>query len=133
MRIFDGVTDPIFGVLLDRTHGKLGKFRPWMLIGNVIMVATVIGIFSVSPAGTGSEKYLITTVLYVIYVLGYTMQNAVTRAAQASLTNDPKQRPLFTLFDAIYNALLFNIMTWIITTVLPPAYANLNSQQIIAC
>lgn len=30
-RIFDGVTDIIFGTLIDHTKSKLGKARPWML------------------------------------------------------------------------------------------------------
>ena len=28
MRIFDGITDPIVGFLIDKTDGKFGKFRP---------------------------------------------------------------------------------------------------------
>ena len=27
MRLFDAVTDPIIGALMDRTNGKFGKFR----------------------------------------------------------------------------------------------------------
>ena len=38
-RIFDAVTDPIVGFLVDRTNGKFGKFRPYMLVGNVIIWA----------------------------------------------------------------------------------------------
>ena len=29
MRMFDGVTDPIVGFLIDKTDGKFGKFRPF--------------------------------------------------------------------------------------------------------
>ena len=34
MRIFDGLTDPIIGYLLDKTEGRYGKFRPFLAIGN---------------------------------------------------------------------------------------------------
>ncbi|MGL5973091.1 MAG: MFS transporter [Oscillospiraceae bacterium] len=44
--------------------------------------------------------------IYAVYTIGYTFQTACTKAAQVCLTNDPKQRPVFTLFDAIYNTLL---------------------------
>ena len=37
MRVFDAITDPIIGALMDRTNGKFGKFRPFMVIGNAIM------------------------------------------------------------------------------------------------
>lgn len=35
MRLFDAITDPIIGALMDRTNGKFGKFRPFMVIGNL--------------------------------------------------------------------------------------------------
>ena len=41
MRLFDAVTDPIIGALMDRTNGKFGKFRPFMVIGNLIMLRVV--------------------------------------------------------------------------------------------
>ena len=31
-KIFDGITDIIFGTLIDKTHTKMGKAKPWMLL-----------------------------------------------------------------------------------------------------
>ena len=42
MRLFDAISDPIIGALMDRTNTKFGKFRPFMVIGNVIMAVSVI-------------------------------------------------------------------------------------------
>ena len=41
MRVFDAITDPIIGALMDKTDGKFGKFRPFMVIGNAIMAISV--------------------------------------------------------------------------------------------
>ena len=38
MRIWDGVTDPFIGYLVDKTNTKFGKNRPFMVIGNVILL-----------------------------------------------------------------------------------------------
>ena len=38
MRVFDAVTDPFIGLLVDRTSTRFGKNRPFMLLGNVIML-----------------------------------------------------------------------------------------------
>ena len=38
MRLFDAVTDPIIGALIDRTSSRFGKFRPYMILGNGIMI-----------------------------------------------------------------------------------------------
>jgi Na+/melibiose symporter-like transporter len=122
MRIWDGLTDPVIGFILDRTNGKFGKFRPFMLGGNLILFLTIFLIFRTSGAAETTSKYIYTTILYVFYVIGYTFQTACTKGAQAALTNDPKQRPMFTFFDAIYNIVLFNGGTWFIMTFMGPRY-----------
>lgn len=40
MRIWDGVTDPFIGYMVDKTNGKFGKNRPFMVIGNIILAAS---------------------------------------------------------------------------------------------
>lgn len=45
-RFWDGITDPIVGFMVDKTNGKLGKFRPFMLLGNLIMLGTVVLMFT---------------------------------------------------------------------------------------
>ncbi|MBQ8834845.1 MAG: MFS transporter [Oscillospiraceae bacterium] len=104
MRVFDAITDPIIGALMDKTNTKFGKFRPFMVIGNAIMAVSVILLYMVTPAIPETmmwARYAAYIVLYAVWVIGYTFQTSVTRAAQPVLTNDPKQRPLFTIFNTI--------------------------------
>jgi Na+/melibiose symporter-like transporter len=53
------------------------------------------------PASMAWARYAAFVGLYAVWVIGYTFQTSVTRAAQPVLTNDPKQRPLFTIFNTI--------------------------------
>ncbi|MGL5313921.1 MAG: MFS transporter [Peptostreptococcaceae bacterium] len=122
MRIFDGITDPVIGYFIDRTEGKFGKFRPFMFIGNIIIVASMYLIFAVAPTLNQSIKFPMLMLFYIIYVIGYTFQTACTKAAQSVLTNDPKQRPMFAMFDGIYNAILFATAGLVITSILPPKF-----------
>ena len=104
MRVFDALTDPIIGAIMDKTDGKFGKFRPFMVIGNVIMAVSVILLYMVTPLipeGMMWLRYTAFIVLYAVWVIGYTFQTSVTRSAQSVLTSDPKQRPLFTIFNTI--------------------------------
>jgi len=102
MRVFDAVTDPIIGALMDRTNGRFGKFRPFMVIGNGIMAVSVLFLYVFTPLVEAMwAKYALFVVLYGVWVIGYTFQTSVTRGAQPVLTDDPKQRPLFTVFNTV--------------------------------
>mgnify|MGYP000718351855 CR=1 FL=1 len=46
-------------------------------------------------------RYVAFVALYAIWVIGYTFQTSCTRSGQTVLTNDPKQRPLFTIFNTV--------------------------------
>ncbi len=106
-RVWDGFTDPVIGYLIDRTETKLGKFRPFMMLGNVILLSiSGLMVFTTHLMPEGM-KLIYFIVLYVVYIIGYTFQTACTKAAQTVLTNNPKRRPMFTLFDGIYNTALF--------------------------
>ena len=104
MRVFDAITDPIIGAMMDKTDGKFGKFRPYMVIGNIIMAISVFLLYIITPLVPATMmwlRYTLFVALYAVWVIGYTFQTSVTRSAQAVLTNDPKQRPLFTVFNTI--------------------------------
>ena len=116
MRVFDAFTDPIIGAIMDKTDGKFGKFRPFMVIGNLIMAVSVIALYILTPlipAGTVWLRYTMFILLYAVWVIGYTFQTSVTRAAQAVLTNDPKQRPLFTIFNTVGSLAGMGVMQFV--------------------
>lgn len=110
MRIWDGVTDPFIGFVVDKTNGRFGKNRPFMVIGNVILLVTSFILFHVTHLLPNQMplRFGFFIVISAIYYVGYTFQCVVTKSAQTCLTNDPKQRPLFTCFDAVYNTALFS-------------------------
>ena len=137
MRLFDAITDPIIGALMDRTNGKFGKFRPFMVIGNLIMAVSILVLYCLTPLIPASmewARYVAFVALYAIWVIGYTFQTSCTRSGQTVLTNDPKQRPIFAMCDTVYNIILMNILFPIIVTdVLVPKFtltAEANAAEI---
>ncbi len=125
MRIFDAITDPIIGYLMDKLNfGKFGKFRPWMLLGHLIMCASVGAIFftvHLVPSGIRLGYFIL---LYSVYIIGYTCQTACTKAAQSCLTKDASQRPLFTLFDSFYCLVVFGGSALYVSNYLQPKYGD---------
>lgn len=104
MRLFDAVTDPVIGALIDRTSTKFGKFRPYMVLGNGIMIVSSVLLYfgtRIVPDSAMWLRYVCFVLFYALYVIGYTFQTACTRSGQTCLTNDPGQRPLFTVFNTV--------------------------------
>lgn len=124
MRMWDGVTDPLIGFIVDKTNTRFGKNRPFMLIGNLILGITSFIIYWVTPSLPQAARFPFYIVMYMCYIIGYTSQCVVTKSAQTCLTNDPKQRPVFTMFDAVFNVILFAVLPVIITNVLLPIYGG---------
>ena len=76
MRIFDGITDPIVGFLIDKTDGKFGKFRPFIVVGNIILgVMTFVTVHKVPE----NIRLVYFIGCYALYIIGYTCQQLVQR------------------------------------------------------
>ena len=69
-KLLDGVTDIFFGSLIDKTHSKMGKARPWMLYGYIGCAITLVAIFAI-PANLGQFAQ------YAWFLIAYTLLNAV--------------------------------------------------------
>ncbi len=107
-RALDAFIDPIVGSFIDRTETKIGKFRPFMLGGNVIMIVSSLLLFygtRLIPESMMAVRYVMYTVFYILLMVGYSVQTSCTRSGQTCLTNDPNQRPMFTLFNTVASLL----------------------------
>ena len=109
MRVWDGVTDPFIGMIVDNTNTRFGKNRPFIVAGNFLLWAMTWLVFHYIPTMNMSFRFAAFIVIYAIYIIGYTFQCVVTKSAQTCLTNDPKQRPIFAMFDSVYNVLLIYV------------------------
>lgn len=122
-RAFDAITDPICGLMIDKTNTRFGKLRPYMIVGNLIIWITLILIFTTPAHWSTGAKYAYTTILYTIYILGYTAQNTATRAGQSVITNDPKIRPLFSGVDTVFTNMAAAFVPVLITTLLASRFS----------
>lgn len=120
MRVADAVTDPIIGAMMDRTSTKIGKFRPFMILGSAVMAVSVVCLYILTPLipeTTMWLRYVAFVVIYFVWVIGYTFQTSCTRAGQTVLTNDPNQRPMFTIFNTVGSLLGMGVMQFMIPLV----------------
>ena len=92
-KLFDGVTDVLFGSLIDKTHSKMGKARPWMLYGYFGCALCLVAIFFI-PADMGdSAKYAWFFIAYTLLNAGfYTANNIAYSALTALITKNSAER-----------------------------------------
>ena len=63
--------------MMDRTSTRIGKFRPFMIIGSVIMAVSVIALYVLLPFIPETMmplRYIGFVVVYFVWVIGYTFR-----------------------------------------------------------
>ena len=94
--IWDGINDPIMGFIVEKVHFKLGKFKPWILIGAIGNTLAVMLLFLVRPGGNGWAFVALMIVFYVLWDTFFTMNDIGYWAMLPSLSNDDKERASLT-------------------------------------
>lgn len=122
MRVFDGITDPVIGYFLDKTEGRFGKFRPFLVIGNVFLAGSCIVLFLTTHLIPGPFRLLYFIFVYAIYIIGYTFQTVVAKSGQTIITNNPKQRPMATYFDSLFIMAAYGGTVLYVSNYLIPKY-----------
>lgn len=92
-RIWDAITDPIMGMIADRTETRHGKFRPWILWGIVPFVASGVLVF-VTPDFSTQGKTIYAYVTYSVVMMAYTMVNVPYGALLGVISAKSEERTL---------------------------------------
>ena len=90
-RIFDAFNDPVMGMIVDNTHTRWGKFKPWILIG--VCLSGILTILLFTDTGLTGGAYIASfAVLYVAWGICYTMNDISYWSMLPSLSQDQKER-----------------------------------------
>lgn len=91
-RAFDAVTDPLMGWISDHTRSRLGRRRPWMLIGAPLCALAFFALFT-PPQGIGEAAGAVWfTACYVLYFLFHTVYVIPHYGLGPELTQDYHER-----------------------------------------
>lgn len=125
-KITDGVTDIIMGMIIDRTHTKLGKARPWVLAGGAGLAISIILLFNCPGNMPNWFKIAFCALFYFLAnpIFG-TMTSVACGTMNNLLTADSKKRGVLGVFSA-YGS-LFSVL--IIGLVVPSILSVMNESQ----
>lgn len=96
-RLFDGVSDLIMGVIVERTNSKWGKSRPWILWMSVPFALSAVLLFTV-PHTTGMLQFLYLFVTYnFCTTVCYTAINLPYGSLSAMMTRVSSERDMLSV------------------------------------
>lgn len=131
--IWDGINDPIMGFIVEKVHFKLGKFKPWILIGAIGNALAVVCMFLIRPtyadgSANGWAFVGVMIAFYFIWDLFFTMNDIGYWSMLPSLTNDDKERAAITSRMTICASIGGFLMT-AACMLLPTMFANISSAR----
>ena len=92
-KLFDGFTDIFFGSLIDKTHTKLGKARPWMIYGYIGCALTLVAVFAIPTSWGRTAQYAWFFIAYTLLNgVFYTANNIAYSALTSLVTKNSKER-----------------------------------------
>ena len=118
-KIFDGVTDLIAAVIIERTNTKWGKGRPYVLLMIVGWIFTIL-LFSAPEMGTVGQVFYIFTGYFIVNSICITLVNAAEPVYLArSLENTESSSTVLSI-----SGLITSLVTMIIGIIFPLLITN---------
>jgi GPH family glycoside/pentoside/hexuronide:cation symporter len=112
-RIWDAINDPIMGMIIDKTHTRWGKCRPyflWMCVPLAILMVLTYSVPEISATGKLIYAYVTFTLLSMIY----TAINIPVTAILPRLTANIQERTMFGTFRG-FGAMIGGTLVGVIT------------------
>jgi len=91
VRLSDGVTDIIMGMIADRTNTPWGKFRPWIIWSTPFLALFMVLCFT-TPDLSNNNKLIYAYVTYIGLTLAYTVNNVPYSALMGVMTPSDSER-----------------------------------------
>lgn len=116
-KVWDAITDPLMGNIVDRTKSKFGAKRFYLLVGSIISALTFVLMWLVAPIDSMAGKYAFYALMYILFSTGFTIVMVPYNALLPDMVEDYTVRAKFSgtrticsTFGAILAGLIPTIM-----------------------
>lgn len=100
-KLYDAISDPVMGMIADRTHTKWGKYRPYLLW--IAIPFAVIGIMSFYTPDAGyTFKHIYAYVTYILMMTVYTAINVPYGAMLGVVSESSKEKSVFSSYRMFF-------------------------------
>ena len=91
-RLFDGVTDTLFGYIADRTATKWGRYRPWIALSAIPVALSTSFLFYADADWSIEVKLVKICASYLLFLLIFTIFSTPLDAMSSVISGNPKER-----------------------------------------
>ena len=102
-RVWDAINDPVMGSLIENSHFKWGKFKPWIFIGALFTGACILLMFN-GRFFSGWAFVIYMIVVYLLWEMAYTMNDIGYWSMLPSLTSVKKERDQVSMLTVAFAA-----------------------------
>ena len=90
--IFDAISDPLMGMISDNTHTKMGRRRPYILLGGCLLVVAFGLVFFPLGGENQTFKFIYCAATYLFYNTVSTMINVTYSSMSAEISAQREER-----------------------------------------
>lgn len=102
-KIFDGVTDILAGRIIDRTHTRWGKARPWLLWLSVPTGLALALIFFIPSEGSQTQQLIYAFCTYNLYTsILFTIVGCAKNALMPLMTQNAEDRISLSKYNTLF-------------------------------
>lgn len=105
-KIIDAITNIIMGQIVERTHNRQGKARPWILISGPLLVISGILLFTVPTSNITLQVIWVTVSYNLYFCLAFTMYNISHTLMIPLSTRNGKQRDVLAMFTSMGSSMI---------------------------
>lgn len=98
--VWDAVNDLLMGIIIENTHFRMGKFKPWILIGCITNAVVIVCLFTIRPSGWAFVGFY--NLFYLLWGMTYTMNDIAYWGVLPSLSSDPQTRDSLVTIMSIF-------------------------------
>ena len=91
-RVYDAATDPVMGVISDKTASRWGRRRPYLLAGAILCASTFVLLFSVPDIQSSQTMVIYMGALLLLFSTAYTLFNVAHVAMPVEMTTNFQER-----------------------------------------
>jgi len=111
-RLWDGINDPIMGIIADRTNTRWGKFRPYLLWLSIPLA--IIGVLTfTTPDFSYTGKLIYAYGSFLVLMMVYTAINIPYSSLLGVITPDPIERTSVSSYKYVFAYLSGTIVSFL--------------------